>query len=75
MNDRDELIEKLRTMRTKCVDGPILSLRADVWVDGNGYNSSETFGTYGFNGDYEMEKANEEFLVLLFNSFETLVGA
>ncbi len=74
MSERDELIAKLRAMRAKCVDGPILALEAAVWVDGNGYNSSEEFGTYGFDGDDEMGRANKEFLMALFNSFETLVG-
>lgn len=74
MSERDELIAKLRAMRAKCVDGPILDMVVDVWVDGNGYNSSETFGTYSLTGDKEMEKANKEFLMALFNSFETLVG-
>lgn len=71
---RDELITELKAMRAKCVDGPLRDMRVYVWVDGNGYNDSETFGTYSFDGDEEMEKANTEFLMALFNSFETLVG-
>ena len=73
MSERDELIAKLRAMRAKCDDGPIMAIEAHVWVNSNGYNDSEEFGTYGFNNDDKIEKANNQFLMLLFNSFETLV--